>query len=254
MTTPNHALQRTRRERRGCNRSVPWAGSLSLGRSAKMDHAMSTERVKCAECDNMILPATAGANAGLCAQCMKISPRQREESRAFDAALEGGELWQPSEAELLDAQSPPRLANESWRLEPEFYAEEPGLTVADAVRRASVGEAREVFLVSDAGNRLLVSLNSDYGVCEYQNEEDGDWRYAYSDQNLASQVPEPSHLSQPCACCGVGMGWYPSRTHMPRTKALEILSAIATPSSAQPFPEIRWLELGDISRYHKGRG
>ena len=29
----NHALQRTRRERRGCNRGVPCAGSLSLGRS-----------------------------------------------------------------------------------------------------------------------------------------------------------------------------------------------------------------------------
>jgi len=28
----NHALQRTRRGRRGCNRCVPWAGSLSLGR------------------------------------------------------------------------------------------------------------------------------------------------------------------------------------------------------------------------------
>ena len=29
----NHALQRTRRERRGCNPCVPCAGSLSLGRS-----------------------------------------------------------------------------------------------------------------------------------------------------------------------------------------------------------------------------
>ena len=30
---PNpYELQRTRRERRGCNRCVPWAGSLSLGR------------------------------------------------------------------------------------------------------------------------------------------------------------------------------------------------------------------------------
>jgi hypothetical protein len=28
----NHALQRTRRERRGCSRCVPCAGSLSLGR------------------------------------------------------------------------------------------------------------------------------------------------------------------------------------------------------------------------------
>jgi hypothetical protein len=31
-TRPNHALQRTRRGRRGCNRCVPCAGSLSSGR------------------------------------------------------------------------------------------------------------------------------------------------------------------------------------------------------------------------------
>src|SRR5262249_14801922 len=31
----NHALQRTRRGRRGCNRCVPCAGSLSLGRWAE---------------------------------------------------------------------------------------------------------------------------------------------------------------------------------------------------------------------------
>jgi hypothetical protein len=30
--TANHALQRTRHERRGCHRGVPRAGSLSLGR------------------------------------------------------------------------------------------------------------------------------------------------------------------------------------------------------------------------------
>ena len=30
--TPNHALQRTRPSRCGCNPRVPWAGSLSLGR------------------------------------------------------------------------------------------------------------------------------------------------------------------------------------------------------------------------------
>jgi hypothetical protein len=29
---PINALQRTRRERCGCNRCVPWAGLLSLGR------------------------------------------------------------------------------------------------------------------------------------------------------------------------------------------------------------------------------
>jgi hypothetical protein len=29
---PNHALQRTRPSHHCCNRGVPWAGSLSLGR------------------------------------------------------------------------------------------------------------------------------------------------------------------------------------------------------------------------------
>jgi hypothetical protein len=32
LESANHALQRTRRERRGSNRCVPCAGSLSLGR------------------------------------------------------------------------------------------------------------------------------------------------------------------------------------------------------------------------------
>jgi hypothetical protein len=31
-TRSNHAIQRTRRERRGCNRSVPRAGPLILSR------------------------------------------------------------------------------------------------------------------------------------------------------------------------------------------------------------------------------
>jgi hypothetical protein len=34
---PDHALQRARRESRGCNRCVPCAGSLSLGRSAYLN-------------------------------------------------------------------------------------------------------------------------------------------------------------------------------------------------------------------------
>src|SRR5262245_48029947 len=45
MTTPNHALQRTRRERRGCNRCLPCAGSLSLGRST--NHDQVTESALC---------------------------------------------------------------------------------------------------------------------------------------------------------------------------------------------------------------
>jgi hypothetical protein len=29
IQSPNHTLQRTRRERRGCNRTFAWAGSLT---------------------------------------------------------------------------------------------------------------------------------------------------------------------------------------------------------------------------------
>src|SRR5688572_28894943 len=38
---PNHALQRTRRERRGCHRCVPCAGSLSSGSSGRFTRAMT---------------------------------------------------------------------------------------------------------------------------------------------------------------------------------------------------------------------
>jgi len=41
---PNHALQRTRRGRRGCNHCVPCAGSLSLGRSPDTEHAPHVRR------------------------------------------------------------------------------------------------------------------------------------------------------------------------------------------------------------------
>jgi hypothetical protein len=43
----NHALQRTRRGRRGCNRRLPCAGSLSLGRR----RSAAPHRVTCARWD-----------------------------------------------------------------------------------------------------------------------------------------------------------------------------------------------------------
>ncbi|HSI84448.1 MAG: hypothetical protein ACAI35_26525 [Candidatus Methylacidiphilales bacterium] len=39
---------------------------------------MASERVKCVICDNMILSATAEANEGLCAQCVKIPPSKHK--------------------------------------------------------------------------------------------------------------------------------------------------------------------------------
>lgn len=46
---------------------------------------MTTQRVKCAICDNTILPATAQANEGLCAQCVKIPPSERAIAAAVHA-------------------------------------------------------------------------------------------------------------------------------------------------------------------------
>ncbi len=45
----------------------------------------TTERVKCALCDSMILSATTQANRGLCAQCVKIPPSRRELAAAVHA-------------------------------------------------------------------------------------------------------------------------------------------------------------------------
>jgi hypothetical protein len=215
---------------------------------------MTTERMKCAECESMILLSTAEANGGLCAQCVKVSPEEREASRAFDASLALGELWRPSEAEISTARTPSSLSGGNWHLEFDYYSDHPELTVAEVCRRVSTGELSVAFLASDSGEHLLVSVNSEYGACEYQNDRESDWRYAYCNENLTSQVPKNLHLPQPCACCGVGLGWYPSRTHMPRTIALQILSAIATPSPSTTLPMVQWLELGDISRYAKGCG
>lgn len=46
---------------------------------------MTTQRVKCAICDNSVLPATAQANEGLCAQCVKIPPAKRAIAAAVHA-------------------------------------------------------------------------------------------------------------------------------------------------------------------------
>lgn len=46
---------------------------------------MATERVKCEICDSMVLPATAQANGGLCAQCVKVPPAGRGLAAAVHA-------------------------------------------------------------------------------------------------------------------------------------------------------------------------
>ncbi len=149
-----------------------------------------TQRGKCSECENMILPQTAADNDGLCAQCVKISPELRAEKREYERRLtEGGQL-------------------------------NHGFT-------------------------------DRFGVCEYQNQDTGDFRYAYAEWNLREQVPEDLHVVQACPCCGVGMLWYPSRYHMPRDHAFSLLEN-ALPGFESP--DVEWLETDDFSSTEHGRG
>lgn len=88
-------------------------------------------------------------------------------------------------------------------------------------------------------------------MCEYQNEGAGDYLYAYTQDNLRGQVLADQHVVQACPCCGEGMLWFPSRFHMPRKAAFDILSSIV---SGKVPANVAWLEMGDISSTSCGRG
>jgi hypothetical protein len=49
---------------------------------------MTTDKLKCVLCDRMVLPVTAAANAGLCAQCVKLSPATRSLRRSIKEGLD----------------------------------------------------------------------------------------------------------------------------------------------------------------------
>lgn len=63
----------------------------------------TTERVKCALCDSLILPATAQANGGLCAQCAKIPPSRRELAAAVCAEPNPFERAMTMYSSLIDS-------------------------------------------------------------------------------------------------------------------------------------------------------
>jgi hypothetical protein len=120
-----------------------------------------------------------------------------------------------------------------------------------AIAAAQSESEGNVFLVTENGGQLNLGFTEAYGVCEYQNEESGEYRYAYSESNLREQVPEDLHVVQACPCCGVGMLWYPSRYHMHRDKAFSILeNAVAN----RDTPGVEWLETDDFSYTERGRG
>ena len=213
---------------------------------------MAVERLKCIECDAMILPQTAAKYGGMCAHCADMPESLMEERRQYEKALKSGAVFTPSLEERRSARTPAEFAADTvWSLEPEYYADSEYHTAAEVLSKAENETEGNVFLMSAAGSRLNLSFTRNYAVCEYQNEQAGEWLYAYSENNLREQVPEDQHVVQACPCCGVGMLWFPSRFHMPRQKAFAIVAAVL--SGTAP-PATQWLGSGDFSYTSKGRG
>lgn len=210
-----------------------------------------TDRVKCIECDNMILPQTAADNGGLCGQCVKISPEIRAEKREFEGRLAAGLVFAPSDKERATSAIPNEISRGRWQLQPEYYADSNVDSPAAAVAAAKSQKDDNVFLITESGGELNLGFTERYGVCEYQNQELDECRYAYCESNLNHQVAAPFHVVQACPCCGVAMLWYPSRFHLPREKAFSIVeNAIADRDTSG----VEWLAIDDFSHTERGRG
>ena len=201
----------------------------------------------------MILPGAAQANNGLCDQCVGISELQRAERRAYLVSLQSGQAYSPSPKELASAISFASLEpiTGQWALRLEYYANEPDQTIASVLDRAVLTPNGNVVLNSASGGTLILAFNSTYGVCEYRNDTTDTLLLAHSSENASSQVPEDLQLCQICACCGVGLLWYPSRFHMPRQRAFECVDALIRGTVVD---DARWIDPDDISYTQPGRG
>jgi hypothetical protein len=199
----------------------------------------------------MILPQTAASNNGLCGQCVRVPPEQRAAKREYERKLVDGSVFVPSDRERSTASIPHELTAGQWKPQPEYYADDKIGSAMEAIVAARPQSNGNVFLVTENGGQLNIGFTERYGVCEYQSQEAGEFRYANSESNLREQVPEELHVVQECPCCGVGMLWYPSRFHMPRERAFLILeNAVAHRNT----PGVEWLDCDDFSYTGRGGG
>ncbi len=217
---------------------------------------MTTERVKCTDCPNMILPQTAEANGGLCAQCVRISKKVRDERREFENSIESGSQFVIPEAAIDSTRQPKETASgDGWHPEPNYYQDRNDETAQSLFDAARQQEHGRVLLESDSGGRLGLVFNHDLAVCEYQNDEDHNYFFARTPKNFRSQVSVELHLDQPCYCCGVGVGWYHSKSHMPREEGFAIFAQVAgIDSDTNEQVAFDWIEMGDISWNNQGKG
>lgn len=212
---------------------------------------MNAERIKCIECDSMILPATAARYDGLCATCGRMSAESRRERAEHRRRLATGEIYRPGSEELAAARPSHTLvaADADWTLEPDFYADLALDGWQDALRLAEREARGNVFLVDGAGARLNLSFTQSYAVCTFRDADETEF-YARTPDCLDAQVPRDQHVASACACCGVGIGWFPSRFHVPRGTGFAVLRAMARHESAGEL----WLPAGDYTSIVAGEG
>ncbi len=206
----------------------------------------------CIDCGAVILASTAARLEGLCAQCAKQSPGARAQNRDFLKRLRTSEVFLPSPPELGSARDSDALLRprRSWRIDDTDTDLVPSPSTLRPFLELPSGQ---LFLVSDAHERLSLVFGPSFAVLEYHLETGDDRRYAYTDLNARAQIDRVSQLDQSCPCCGVGMFWYPSRFHMPRSLAFELLLHATTGQA--PRIAYKWLEYDDdITHASPGRG
>ncbi|MEJ2124976.1 MAG: hypothetical protein P8Y47_09285 [Alphaproteobacteria bacterium] len=210
------------------------------------------ERVKCIECDAMILPRTANDNDGLCAQCVKIPASLRAEQREFERQVTSGEVFTPSDYELSSATIPLFFLQPTtfWKLGPDFS--NTGINSCEqAISEAENKSSGDIFLTAGEDIWLTLTFNVKYGVCYYENDPVSDFRYARSLSNASEQVSGEFHLAQGCPCCGVCLQWFPSRYHLSRDDAFAVMKSVI---DHHPLLSVDWLVSGDITRTFRGYG
>ena len=208
------------------------------------------QRVKCTDCDNLILATTAADNDGLCGVCAQLSPEYRSELREFRRRLAAGEVFKPSQRELESRLAEAELPGNAVIWLPDGCTSGDGCdTAAAAVEIARGLPQGDVFLKSPSG-RLCLAFNSLYGVVTYSSV-DADYRYARHSQNMGEQIPEDAQLGRNCACCSVGLETFPSRCHMPRDVAFSVFEQAALEGK---YDATDWLIIENMDLTEDGEG
>ena len=214
---------------------------------------MSTDRVKCIECDNMILPSTAEKNDGLCAPCVSTPADLRQKTREFKEKVESGQL-QVSNEQLSNSKNNQdlNLLTQIWSLDSEYYNDQTLDKVDAQIEKIRSKDQDSLHLYSNNGSRINFVFNKEYSVCEYHDEEFNDFVFVYNENNATNQVSECFQLEQSCPCCGVGIFTYSSHCHMPRNQGFKILYDILGKQTSGI--NYKWLELDDLSYVSPGFG